>query len=232
MKLSLSATAVLLAIGAVAAGPAWACGFGEAPGDCGQTAEADARYLLKRSEIALGKDPSKALRQFQRGEGGFRTQDSYVFCVGVADGVMNAHPSPLLQGHDVRDLHDSTGNYFIAAMLKTAEQGKVSEIHYLFPRPGSTEAVPKTTFYTRAADQVCGVGVYEGDDAPVQSRLSRRDRMAQLRSKLEAALPPSLRPDWAAYQDALSEQVGTTEAAIDKAREQIQAANVALAASR
>ncbi len=70
---------------------------------------------------------------------GFRTQDTYVFCIGP-DGVMSAHPSALLQGHDVRDLHDQTGNYFIAAMLKMAVAGEVLDMRYLFRRPGSTIA--------------------------------------------------------------------------------------------
>ncbi len=44
-------------------------------------------------------------------------------------------------------------------MLKTAKPGDISEIRYLSPRSGGVEAVSKTTYYTRASDQVCGVGV-------------------------------------------------------------------------
>ncbi len=46
-------------------------------------------------------------------------------------------------------------------MLDVAKEGAISEVHYLFPRPGSTTPVPKTSFVTRVKDQVCGVGYYE-----------------------------------------------------------------------
>ena len=227
----LTATA-LLAMGLCAAHPAVACGFGEAPGDCGQTAEGDARYMLLRVVAAIKADAPGALQKFAKGEGGFRTQDSYVFCIGP-DGVMSAHPSPLLQGHDVRDLHDQTGNYFIAAMMKTAQPGKVSEIKYLFPRPGSNVAIPKTTYFTRASDQVCGVGVYDGDESPAQAApLSRQERLAQLRTRLNAEMPQTLHTDWAAYQQLLDEQASAQDATMAKAREQIQAAASVLTASR
>lgn len=227
----LGATA-LLVIGLCASAPARACGFGEAPSDCGQTAESDARYMLLRVVAALKADKAGALSKFAKGEGGFRTQDTYVFCVGP-DGVMSAHPSPLLQGHDVRDLHDATGNYFIATMLKSAEPGRVSEIRYLFPRPGSEVAVPKTTYYTRAGDQVCGVGVYDGDDGPAPAApVPRQERLAQLRTRLNASMPDSMRSDWAAYQQLLDEQSAAREAAMTKAREELQAAATVLTASR
>ena len=213
------------------ASPSWACGFGEAPGGCGDSAESDARYMLLRVAVAIKADKARALQQFTRGEGGFRTQDTYVFCVGP-DGVMSAHPSPLLQGHDVRDLHDTTGNYFIATMMKTAKPGEVAEIHYLFPRPGGTVAVPKTTYYTRADDQVCGVGVYEGDESPAvtptPAPASRTERLAQLRQRLSSEMPRDLKSDWADFLSVLDEQ----EAAIAKAREQVEAAELTLTASR
>jgi len=213
----------LLSAGLLGAAPARACGFGEAPTDCGDSAENGARYMLNRVVAAISQDKDKALGEFTRGEAGFRTVDSYVFCVGP-DGVMSAHPSPMLRGQDVRGLHDETGNYFIATMLKTAEAGKVSQIHYLFPRPGSTTATAKTTFYTRAGDQVCGVGVYDADDtqaAPVTTEA----RVRQLRQRLTAAMPSSLSADWTAYQQALDQQ----DAAVAKAREQIRAAEAELA---
>jgi len=71
---------------------------------------------------AVESDKAKAMGEFTRGENGFRTVDTYVFCVG-ANGVMTAHPNPILQGQDVHDLHDETGNYFIATMLKNAKPG-------------------------------------------------------------------------------------------------------------
>ncbi|WP_273846887.1 cache domain-containing protein, partial [Providencia rettgeri] len=70
---------------------------------------------------------------------------------------MSAHPNPILRGHDVRDLHDKTGNYFIRTMMDSARPGQISVIRYLVPKPGSTVEEPKTTYYTKTGDLTCAV---------------------------------------------------------------------------
>ncbi len=217
----------LLALGGAAGTPAHACGFGEAPADCSESPENEARYMLNRVVSAVNADKARALREFTNGDAGFRTVDSYVFCVGP-DGVMTAHPSAILRGQDVRELHDETGNYFIATMLKTAAAGKVSQIRYLFPRPGSTTATEKTTYYTRAGDQVCGVGVYDGDDAAAPAATPGA-RLKQLRQRLSAGMPASLGADWTAFQQALDEEDAARNAAFAKARDQLRAVDTVLA---
>ena len=222
MECRVVAFALLLGFAALPPLPAHACGFGEAPGDCGQTPESEARDMLRRVVDAVRADKPQALRQFARGEGGFRTVDTYVFCVGP-DGVMSAHPNPALQGTDVRDLHDSTGNRFIAAMMRTAKPGQVASVRYLFPRPGGTREFPKTTYYTRADDQVCGVGVYDDAEA-VAAPQSPQARLAQLRARLTAGMPASLGADWAAFLQALDEDNAAKAAALDKVRDLVGAA--------
>jgi hypothetical protein len=37
----------------------------------------------------------------------------------------------------------------------------IKEITYWWPRPDSDVPVEKTTFYTKAGDQICGVGYYK-----------------------------------------------------------------------
>ncbi len=226
------AFALLLGLSAVPADPARACGFGEAPGDCGETPESEAREMLKRVVAAIRADKAKAIAQFSRGEGGFRSVDNYVFCVGP-DGVMSAHPNPGLQGTDVRDLHDSTGNRFIAKMIAAAKPGQIASIRYLFPRPGGTREVAKTTYYTRADDQVCGVGFYDGSEAataPQAPQQTTQARLAQLRQRLSAGMPASLGADWAAFQQSLDEDSAAKAAAFAKVREQVHAAEAVLAA--
>lgn len=220
------AFALLLGFAALPSHPARACGFGEAPGDCGQTAESDAREMLRRVVAAVQADEARALQQFARGEGGFRTVDNYVFCVGP-DGVMSAHPNPALQGTDVRDLHDSTGNHFIATMLRQARPGQVASIRYLFPRPGGTLELAKTTYYTRAGDQMCGVGFYDEAEAAAAPQ-SPQARLAQLRARLTAGMPASLGADWTAFQQALDGDAAAKAAAFAKAREQVHAAETVL----
>jgi hypothetical protein len=219
--------AFLVLLGLATAAPARACGFGEAPVDCGDNAENEARYMLNRVVTAVNQDKAKALAAFTRGEEGFRSVDSYVFCIGPT-GIMTAHPSPMLQGQDVKDLHDETGNYFIATMMKTAEPGKVKQIRYLFPRPGATTATAKTTFYTRAGDQVCAVGVYDTDDVST-APMTVEARLKLLRERLTAGMPANLSADWTAYQQALDEQTAAQTAAVAKARDQLHAVDTMLA---
>jgi signal transduction histidine kinase len=121
---------------------------------------AEARALLDRAVLAVKADKATALSQFTKGENGFKDRDLYVFCVGP-DGLFAAHPNPALAGHDARTLKDSTGKAFIAEMLTVAQEGKVAQVDYLFPRPGTKDAVPKSSFVTKIADLVCGVGYYK-----------------------------------------------------------------------
>ncbi len=229
MQLRTNKLALLLVLALSATRPAWACGFGEAPGGCGESPESEAKYILHWVVAAVESDKAKATGEFTRGENGFRTVDTYVFCVG-ANGVMTAHPNPILQGQDVHDLHDETGNYFIATMLKNAKPGQTSEIRYLFPRPGGTTAISKTTYYTRASDQVCGVGVYDGDE-PSGPATTPEARVAKLRQKLSSEIPANANADWTAFLEALDEQNSAQSAAFAKAREQIQAAVAVLASA-
>lgn len=210
-----------------------ACGDGEAGLTCddnGTAVEDGAKWMLKRVVTAVEADSARALDAFTHGTGGFRTADSYVFCVGP-DGVMSAHPNPILYGQNVHDLHDSTGNYFIRAMMQQAIPGKVSVIRYLFPKPGGTVPLPKTTYYTRAGDQVCAVGVYDGDETLSASVTSPQDRVAQLRRKLDGEIPASVRPDWGAFLDALNAETSEKEAAMAQARERLKAVEIALSPS-
>ncbi|XYD12660.1 cache domain-containing protein (plasmid) [Methylobacterium sp. NMS12] len=209
---------------------ALACGDSEAGLSCddnGTGVEAGAKWMLTRATKALSVDQAKALDAFSKGTDGFRTADTYVFCVGP-DGIMSAHPNPILKEHDVRDLHDKTGNYFIKAMADTAKPGQVSVIRYLFPKPGSTIEEPKTTYYTKAGDQTCGVGIYE-TDVVTPTTATPDGRVAQLRQKLDAEMPASAKADWTAFLEALNAQSEARDAAVSEARRDLSAAAAALA---
>ncbi|MEE7504179.1 cache domain-containing protein [Methylobacterium sp. C33D] len=224
-KASRLAILAVLVLGPVA--PAWACGDGEAPVSCDDPSpNGFASWMLGRVDRALKADRARALRDFTDGTGGFRTADTYVFCIGP-DGVMTAHPNPILKGHDVRDLHDRTGNHFIRTMLDTAKPGEISVIRYLFPKPGSTVEEPKTTYYTRAEDQTCAVGVYDSD-AAAPAVATPEGRVALLRQKLDGQIPAAARADWTAFLEALTAQGDQRVAAIAEARRELRAAASAL----
>jgi hypothetical protein len=129
-----------------------ACGDSEAP-SCGSSGTPEeARWMLNRAVREVKAD--------QSGENGSRTMDLYVFCIGP-DNKIDAHPNPSLMGQDAPGLRDQKGKPFGAEMLDSAREGSISEIRYLFPKLGSSVPQPKTSFVTRVADQVCGVGYYD-----------------------------------------------------------------------
>ena len=62
----------------------WAADFG--------TAE-EAKAMLERAVAAVKEDKAKALDMFNKGEGGFKDRDLYVWCANTSDGIVTAHPA-------------------------------------------------------------------------------------------------------------------------------------------
>jgi len=119
---------------------------------------AEAKAMLEKAVAAVKANKAKALTEFTKGEGGFKDRDLYPYC-GGPDGNFTAHPS--LVGKSLKDLKDKAGKPFGADMYKVAAEGKISEVSYMWPRPGSNDAVQKVTFVTKGGDQVCAVGYYK-----------------------------------------------------------------------
>ena len=119
---------------------------------------AEAKAMLKRAEAAVKADKGKALTMFAKGEGGFKDRDLYVFC-GGPDGNFTAHPR--LTGKSLKNLKDKAGKPLGQEIYQVAQEGKISEVSYMWPRPGSTKPVQKVTFVTKVSDEVCAVGYYK-----------------------------------------------------------------------
>lgn len=134
-------TVVLLFIGAVTA----------QAGEFG-TAE-EAKTMLNKAVAAVRSDEQKALAMFNSGQSGFKDRDLYVLCASASDGKITASPSS--NGKNLKGF--AAGR----KVMETAAEGKVSEITYLWPRPGSITQLKKHTFYTKVGDQICGVGYWE-----------------------------------------------------------------------
>ena len=122
------------------------------------TAE-EARAMLEKAVAAVKADKAKALDMFNKGEGGFKDRDLYVFCANASDGVETAHPT--YKGWKLTDAKDVNGLAFGEEIMRTATEGKISEVAYMWPRPDSDTPVQKVTFVTKAGDQICGVGYYK-----------------------------------------------------------------------
>ena len=122
------------------------------------TAE-EARATLDKAVAAVKADKAKALDMFNKDEGGFKDRDLYVFCANASDGVMTAHPTH--KGEQLADIKGKKGFPLGQEMMKNVTEGKVSEVTYWWPRPGSDKPLEKTSFYTKVGDQICGVGYYK-----------------------------------------------------------------------
>jgi len=121
---------------------------------------AEAKAMLAKAMAAVQADKAKALAMFNKGEGGFKDRDLQPFCFNVSDGTLTAATMPSLLGTDVRTLKDKTGKPFGEEVYKAAMEGKMTEVSYMFPRPGETEPVQKVSFITKVGDQGCGVGYF------------------------------------------------------------------------
>jgi hypothetical protein len=133
----------------------------------GGTAD-EAKAMLMKAVAAVNADKVKALDMFNKGEGGFRDRDLYVFCANAGDGTIVAIGNPNLKqalGTDVRAAQNSTGEAFgveiYAAMQKP--EGQITEVSYMMPKPGADNTpVAKVSLVTRAGyDLGCGVGYYK-----------------------------------------------------------------------
>ena len=143
--LLVSLTTLFLSLGA----SVFAANFG--------TAE-EAKGMLVKAVAAIKANKPEALAQMTKGEGGFRDRDLYPFC-GDSEGNFTAHP--VLNGRSLKGLMDKSGKQLGEDIYATAKEGEISEVSYLWPRPGSTEPVPKISFVTKVGDQVCAVGYYK-----------------------------------------------------------------------
>jgi len=121
---------------------------------------AEAKAMLEKVVAALKANQATALAMFTKGEGGFKDRDLYPYC-GGPDGMFTAHPT--LVGKSLKDLKDKSAapQPLGEEIYKTAQQGKISEVSYMWPRPGTTDPVQKVVFVTKVGDQICAVGYYK-----------------------------------------------------------------------
>ena len=148
------ALAFILAGGTIAAGVT--CATAQQFGT-----EAEAKAMLDRAVVEMKADSKAAIAKFgDKDNKAFRDRDLYVFCWRTSDGMFTTHPNPAVNGTDMRMLKvkdDTLGQ----RLYDAAKEGRVAAVDYNFPKPGTTEPVPKQSFVTLIGDNGCGVGYYK-----------------------------------------------------------------------
>jgi signal transduction histidine kinase len=124
---------------------------------------AEAKAMLEKAVAAVKADEAKALDMFNKGEGGFYIKERalFPFCFNIADGKIVATQTKQVLGKDIRMVKDASGKAFGQEIYDAGKkQGQISEVRYMFPKPGETTPVPKVSFVAGVADLGCGVGYY------------------------------------------------------------------------
>jgi hypothetical protein len=66
-------------------------------------------------------------------------------------------------GTDQRAAKDASGKNYGREIFDAAQrpEGEISEVSYVFSKPGDNNPVPKLSYVTRAGDLGCAVGYYK-----------------------------------------------------------------------
>ena len=125
--------------------------------------------MLEKAVAAVKADKAKALDTINRGEGGFLDRDLYAFCFNISDGkaVATGNTNPTAKkviGQNVRTLKDATGMMWGQDLYAAAKEGQITEVSYMWPKPGAESATPVQKSQLRnqgRRDLGCGVGYYK-----------------------------------------------------------------------
>jgi Single Cache domain 2 len=123
--------------------------------------DAEAKAMLERAILELKANEAAAIEKFNKGEAGFRDRDLYLLCFQMNDGKTVAHALPTQIGIDVRTIKDTTGKALGLDIFNGANENLITEVSYMFPRPGSDVPVQKVSYVTRVGNVGCDVGYYK-----------------------------------------------------------------------
>ena len=131
--------------------PAQKAGFGT---------PAEARAMLEKVIAGMKADKTATLVKISKGEGGFKDRDLYPYCIGP-NGKYVAHPDPSRVGLVYKEVRDKSGKAYGREVSRHAAEGKIGEVHYVFPRPTDGTLRPKVGLFTKVAGHICVVGYYK-----------------------------------------------------------------------
>jgi polar amino acid transport system substrate-binding protein len=121
---------------------------------------AEAIAMLEKVIAGMKADKTATLAQISKGEAGFKDRDLYPYCIGP-NGKYVAHPDPSRVGLVYKDVRDKSGKAYGQEVSRLAAEGKIGEVHYVFPRPTDGALRPKVGLFTKVAGHICVVGYYK-----------------------------------------------------------------------
>lgn len=125
------------------------------------SAEQARRMLDKAVALMKHTDAEHAFKTFNDPQGGFVTNDEYVFVIGLEDGKYRASgASPNLVGVDVREVSDAAGTPLFKQMIALARDKGTGTVDYVWRNPATNAVEQKHTLIQRFDDVLLGVGYY------------------------------------------------------------------------
>ena len=118
----------------------------------------EAKAMLENTVAQMKAHKEQTIAQINAGA--IKDKDLYPYC-GGPDGMVTAHPDPNVRTMSLKSLKDKKGNAFLEDVYDDVEEGKITEVEYVWTRPGEDKPVDKVAYLTKVDDQVCGVGYYK-----------------------------------------------------------------------
>jgi signal transduction histidine kinase len=119
--------------------------------------------LLQNPDFA--SDPIKLIRTFASPIRFYNDGSGYFFVFDYA-GLCLVHSNPKVEGSNMFNYHDATGNYFVRKMIDIAQRNG-GFMDYYWPKPGSDEGSPqpKIGYVEPIPGTQCliGAGLYTGE---------------------------------------------------------------------
>lgn len=115
------------------------------------------------AKMVQEKGLEETLKMINDKKGPFVWKDSYVFCIDMDKQANIAHPErPQLIGKNIFNIKDKNGKLFVAEFINVARDKGEGWVDYLWPKTGSNDPVPKSTFVFRVpgTNLLMAAGIY------------------------------------------------------------------------
>jgi len=112
----------------------------------------------------LGTKGTSAFAILKNKASEFVYNDTYVFVLDTSCNMLVDPADPASEGQNLRNMRDADGKFICREFVKVAHDQGSGWVDYLWPKPGTTKPVPKSSFVRRTVvdgqTYVVGTGIY------------------------------------------------------------------------